>query len=184
MLFRSNTRGYLFAFLSSSSHLAIAMASTQLSTSLSNLLAAAVDAETAPGLVAVAFNRAGVVAEAAQGIRDITTKAPMTLDTVAWMASMSKAFTSLTALILVEKHGFDLDSHEALVQLLPELALHNGRPVSKIFDGKDEEGNWKLRDAEIGVTLRHLLTHTSGLGYEFTSEEHRDLASPRSLMVS
>lgn len=154
------------------------MVSVQLSNSLSDFLAAAVKAETAPGLVAVAFNRDGSVAEAAQGTRDITTKEPMTLDTVVWMASMSKALTSLTALVLVEEHSFDLDSHDALVQLLPELALHNSRPISKIFDGKDEEGKWKLRDAEVGITLRHLLTHTSGLGYEFTSEEHKDLVRP------
>ena len=77
----------------------------------------------------------------------------MELDTTVWMASMSKAAVSLAALVLVEQHGVSLDSNEALAEMLPELKLGNGGPVDMIFDGKDAQGQWKLRRAKVGITL-------------------------------
>lgn len=50
----------------------------------------------------------------------------------------------------MEKHKFDLDSHDELIKILPELKLNNGRPVSKLFAGKNEDGTIKLRDAKVG----------------------------------
>jgi methyl acetate hydrolase len=136
-----------------------------LSSKLQAFLERAVGSKTAPGLVAVVFSRTSNVAAASAGVRSLDSSPdalPMTLDTVAWMASMSKAVTSVAAIILAEKHAFDLDSHDQLVQILPELELGNQRPVSMIFEGKGEDGNWKMREARVGITLRHLLTHTSG----------------------
>lgn len=91
----------------------------------------------------------------------------MTPSTTVFYASMGKAISSVVALTLVEKTGFDLDSHEALVKVLPELKLRNGKGISTVFDGRDVEGKLKTREAEEGITLRHLLDHTSGLGYKF-----------------
>ncbi|KAK4702259.1 hypothetical protein P7C70_g3966, partial [Phenoliferia sp. Uapishka_3] len=110
------------------------------SAQLSRFLSAKVDSRVAPGLVAVAFSRAhGVTALAAGGHTAPTGNHPMDLNTTCWMASMSKAVNSLAALVLVEKHNFNLDCNDALAEVLPELKLGNGMETDFIFDGKDEE---------------------------------------------
>ncbi|KAK4702750.1 hypothetical protein P7C70_g3470, partial [Phenoliferia sp. Uapishka_3] len=125
----------------------------------------------APGLVAISFDHSGRTTSAYAGLRDATSTDPISLDTTLWMASMSKSAVSLAALVLVERESFDMDSNAKLAEVLPELKLGNGESLDKIFDGKDEKGEWKTRSAKVGITLRHLLLHTSGLGYFFTSEE-------------
>lgn len=91
----------------------------------------------------------------------------MTPATTVYFASTAKIISSVVTLRLVEQLKFDLDSHQALVEVLPELKLGNDQPISKVFDGRDSEGKLKIRDAKLGITLRHLLEHTSGLGYRF-----------------
>lgn len=59
--------------------------------------------------------------------------------------------TSLATLILVEKTAFDIDSHEALAEIVPELKNTPDNPVWKIFDGKDAEGNYKFKQATVGM---------------------------------
>ena len=142
---------------------------------LQPLLRAAVDAGVAPGLVAVAFDRAGCVSTASAGVRNLETKASMETGTSVYLASMCKVAVSLAALVLVEKHDFDIDSNDALAAVLPELKLGSGNACDRIFDGKDEEGAWKFKPATVGLTLRHLLLHASGFGYSFSSEEDASL---------
>ncbi|GAA6000657.1 hypothetical protein JCM10207_004596 [Rhodosporidiobolus poonsookiae] len=142
------------------------------SASLKTLLDDAIADGAAAGLVACAFTRDGTFASAASGVSAVESKAPMTLDTTVWLASASKPVVSLAALSIIEKEGFDLDSHEELVKVIPELG--KDWPETKLwtlFDGKDDNGEWKFKQARKGITLRHLLTHTSGLAYNFTSEE-------------
>lgn len=67
----------------------------------------------------------------------------------------------------MEKFEVDsIDSHAELVKVLPELKLGSGGDISRVFDGRGENGKLKTREAIVGVTLRHLLEHTSGLGYK------------------
>lgn len=121
---------------------------SDLSASLETLLSAAVDRKIAPGLSAVAFDRQGVFAQAATGIADVETKKPVTLDTVVWFASTSKLAVSLLTLRVAEKHNFDIDSHEQLVERVPELGKDwKGSKVYNLFDGKDEKGDWKYKKA-------------------------------------
>ena len=72
------------------------------------------------------------------------------------IASMTKAITSVAAMQLVEQGLIGLD--EPLDELMPEMAAI---PILT------EEG--ELVQSEEPITLRHLLTHTAGFGYEFTS---------------
>ncbi|GAA5884854.1 hypothetical protein JCM6882_007125 [Rhodosporidiobolus microsporus] len=148
------------------------MASRTATQSLKAFLERAVARGAAPGLSAVAFNRTSAFASAATGVASLQTNAPLTLDTSLWFASASKSVISLAVLSLVERHGFDLDSHKDLVKLIPELGKdYPGSQLWKIFDGKDGNGGYKYREAEKGITLRHLLTHSSGLSADFMSEE-------------
>ncbi|GAA5827756.1 hypothetical protein JCM5353_002296 [Sporobolomyces roseus] len=58
-----------------------------------------------------------------------------------------------------------------MVKVIPELGKDwPGTRIWKIIDGKDENGEYKYRDAKVGITLRHLLTHSIGSALHFNSE--------------
>ena len=111
-----------------------------------------------PGVVAAAATRNGVIFEAGFGVRDAASGAPMTADTVVWIASMTKAVTGACAMQLVEQGKLSLDDEIAAV--LPEL----GRV--QVLQGFDADGKPRLRAPRRAITLRHLLTHTAGYTYD------------------
>jgi len=131
------------------------MASIQ---SLDAILRQAVESESMPGVVAVAATDDGIVYEGAFGKRELGKEAPMTLDTVVWIASMTKAITATAAMQLVERGQLSLDRPAA--DLVPELG------AAKVLDGFDPAGHPRLRAPKRAITLRHLLTHTAGFAYE------------------
>jgi methyl acetate hydrolase len=111
-----------------------------------------------PGVVAAAANKDGVIYQAGFGTRDLATGAPMTADTVVWIASMTKAVTAACAMQLVEQGKLTLDN--PLAEILPDL----GRV--QVLQGFDAAGKPQLRAPKRPVTLRHLLTHTAGYAYD------------------
>ncbi len=123
----------------------------------------AVAAGDVPGVVAVAADAQGVVYEGAFGLRHLEDGPAMTLDTVFWIASMTKAVTSVAALQLVERGLLELDA--PIGALLPGLA------APQVLEGFDAEGAPRLRPARRPITLRHLLTHTAGFGYDIWNAE-------------
>jgi methyl acetate hydrolase len=126
-------------------------------------LRSATDAGEVPGVVAVVADAHTVVYEGAFGLRELENGPAMTLDTIFWIASMTKAVTSVAAMQLVERGRLELDA--PLGELLPEL----GSP--EVLEGFDAEGAPRLRPARRPITLRHLLTHTAGFGYVIWNEE-------------
>lgn len=127
------------------------------------LLRAAVERGEVPGVVALAANRTGVIYEGAFGLAESGARRAMTADAIFDIASMTKAVTSVVAMQLIEKRRLSLDDEAA--KYLPELA----RPmVLESFD--PATGAHRLRPAASPITVRQLFTHTSGLGYAFTSE--------------
>ena len=127
--------------------------------SIQAVLEAAVAAGAAPGAVAAARLPSGEVVQAAAGVRGADNAAPMTPDTVFWIASFTKALTTVAALQLVEAGKIGLD--DPVGSWLPALA----RP--KVLDGFDADGRPRLVEAASPITLRRLLAHTSGLAYDF-----------------
>lgn len=132
---------------------------------LDSLLKNATDAGDVPGVVAVITNRDGTLYESAFGVRKAGEKTPMTLDTVVLIASMTKAITSVSAMQLVEQGKLDLTSPAS--KWAPELGK------VQVLDGFDAAGKPKLRAPKTAITLKHLLTHTAGFGYEFSSAEQK-----------
>lgn len=116
-----------------------------------------------PGAVALVADRDGVRFVEAFGHTDATTGAEMEVDTVFQIASMTKAIVSAGAMQLVESGKLDLDA--PIGDLLPQLAN------PQVLTGFSDSGEPQLRPASRPITLRHLLTHTAGLGYFFIRPE-------------
>ena len=120
-------------------------------------LQAKVAAREIPGVVAMAANEASVVYQGAFGLRSMAAAVPMSTDTIFRIASMVKLLTSVAALQLVEQGKLKLDEPAANID--PTLAS------SHVLTGFDAKGVPQLRPAHKPITLRHLLTHTSGFSY-------------------
>ena len=139
------------------------------------LLANAVASGDVPGVVAMATDRTELLYSGAYGRRALGADAPMTLDTVVWIASMTKAITGAAAMRLVERGQLQLDAPASA--WVPELG------AVQVLEGFDAGGAPRLRAPVRPITLRHLLTHTAGYGYPVWSEalaryhEVRDLPS-------
>ncbi len=104
-----------------------------------------------------------VLAAATAGVRSVDDRAvAMTLDTVGWIASMTKAITGTAAMQLVERGALRLDMPASSV--LPNLAS------AGVLEGFDADGQPRVRPAKTPITLHHLLTHIAGFGYPFWSE--------------
>ena len=125
---------------------------------LDGLLERAVDERALPGAVAVVGDRGGVVYEGAFGLLKVDGEEPVRADTMFAIMSMTKAFTSVSALQLIERGALELE--QPVADILPafgELQVLEG------FDGDAP----RLRPPVRQATIRNLLTHTSGLGYSF-----------------
>src|SRR5216683_2244883 len=122
------------------------------------VLRRATEARDVPGVVAMAATDKGILYEGAFGTRDLAKGPEMTLDTIFRLASMTKAVTSVAAMQLVEQGKLQLD--QPVGNVLPELA------APQVLEGFDDSGAPRLRPAKRPITLKHLLTHTAGFGYE------------------
>ncbi|MEO8322379.1 MAG: serine hydrolase domain-containing protein, partial [Bradyrhizobium sp.] len=137
-------------------------------TALDTSLRAAVERKDVPGVVALVTNREGVLYQSAFGVADVATGRPLAADALFRIASMTKAVTSVALMQLVEQGRIGLD--DAAEKYLPELA---NQKVIENFDAAT--GAYQLRPAARAPTVKHFLTHTSGLAYPFTSAIWRDL---------
>ncbi len=155
------------AQLSSASHPTAAPGVT-----IDQRLAGAVARGDIPGVVAVAVNREGIIYQGAFGKADAAHGRPMTPDAIFRIASMTKAVTSVAAMQLYEQGRFSLD--DPAEKYLPALA---NLSVFESFDYAT--GAYKVHPAARKVTIRHLLTHTSGLAYDLTSPIVRDFKPRR-----
>lgn len=133
--------------------------------SVDELLSAAVERGAVPGVLALVSNREGSIYEGSFGRRRLDEPAAMTLDTVCWIASMTKAITAAAAMQLVERGRLSLEA--PLADLLPQLGRLG------VLTGFDGNGRPQTRPPARPITLRHLLTHTAGFGYEVWNAEIR-----------
>jgi len=130
-------------------------------------LRAAIERHDVPGVVAMAATKNRILYQGAFGMADVATARRMSTDVIFRLMSMTKVVTSVAAMQLVERGRLGLDDPVEIY--LPSFAR------LWVFDSfESESGDYRLRRATARVTLRHLLTHTSGLGYAFTSPILRD----------
>ena len=127
---------------------------------LDDLLAAGVKNGYVPGVVGALVDKNGLTYLGSAGERTIGTGDVMTTDTVGAIASMTKAITGAAVMQLVEQGHLDLDAPAETY--CAELA------TPRVLEGFDDAAQPILRDARSQVTLRNLLTQTSGYAYDFT----------------
>src|SRR5262249_48452075 len=137
-------------------------ATTAPSGSIDQALAEAVKSGRIPGIVALAANDKGPIYSGAFGVRSLAQSQPMTVDSVFWIASMTKAVTTTAAMQMVEAGKLKLDQPAS--EILPELAS------PQVLEGFNAAGDPQLRPAKRAITLRQLLTHTAGYTYDLWNE--------------
>jgi CubicO group peptidase (beta-lactamase class C family) len=129
---------------------------------IDSILQTAVNAKEVPGVVAMAATERAVIYESAFGLRCLGAQAKMSTDTVFRIASMVKLLTSVAAMQLVESGKLSLD--EPAGKIDPELG------AAQVLTGFDAKGIPQLRPPRNPITLRNLLTHTSGFSYPLWDE--------------
>ena len=129
--------------------------------SIDAVLRRAAAAKEVPGVVAMAATDQGLLYAGAFGTRALGKEAPMTLDTVVWIASMTKALTATAAMQLIERGKIKLEQPAS--ELVAELAS------PQVLEGFEASGQPRLRPARQPMTIRHLLTHTAGFTYDIWS---------------
>jgi CubicO group peptidase (beta-lactamase class C family) len=87
---------------------------------------------------------------------------PMAKDTIFNMASMTKPVTSVAIMMLVDEGKLKLDDEVA--KYLPKW-----KDPLVISRFNEADASYETRPAKRPITIRHLLTHTSGIGYGFSS---------------
>jgi methyl acetate hydrolase len=107
------------------------------------------------GLAAIAIKKNGEKVEYTYGNSVWNTDKPLKTNSIFRIASMTKLLTSVAILQLVEKDSIGLD--EDLSNILPEMTS-----IPILTDDR------VLIEGKNSITLRQLLTHTSGFGYYFT----------------
>ncbi len=134
---------------------------------LDSLLNAAVENGEIPGAVAY-INRGGEeVYHKAFGYRNLELKEEMRRDDIFRMASMTKALTVVSVMQLYERGLLFLD--DDVSKYIP--AFKNPRILQEIH----EDSSFSAVSSSRGITIRQLLTHTSGIGYGFQDDKYNSL---------
>ena len=130
---------------------------------IDRMFQAAVDHGEIPGVVAAVTNKNQILYLKAIGKQNVAHGVAMSRDTIFRIASMTKPVTSLGVMMLYEQGKLRLDDPAG--NYVPAL---KAREVMATFNEKD--ATYTTRPAKQDMTIRHLLTHTSGLAYPFTSD--------------
>ena len=102
---------------------------------------------------------AGPVITQSAGRRACENDSVLPVDATLGIYSFTKLITTIAALQCIERGQIHLDDHVDVIhpELKQPLVIHSG-----CQDGKD----FSLKASTGKITLRHLLTHTSGIGYD------------------
>jgi CubicO group peptidase (beta-lactamase class C family) len=106
--------------------------------------------EKVPGVSIALVDRDGILWAAGFGYTDMNQEAPVTMETIFGMASITKVFTATAVMFAIQDGVVELD--------VPIIEYLSDFSVNSRFEEKPQEK----------ITLRHLLTHTSGLTHDTT----------------
>ena len=113
-----------------------------------------------PGAVVLVGNEKGIVYQKAFGVKNPLTNEKYATDDIFRIASMTKAITSVAVLKLWEDGRINLD--DPIEKYIPEF---KDTKILETFNEKDS--SYTSKPSTKKITIRQLLTHTSGIGYDF-----------------
>ncbi|MEZ4332260.1 MAG: serine hydrolase domain-containing protein [Myxococcota bacterium] len=118
------------------------------------------------GFVALVARGGRVVYARTSGFADREARVPMSLETRFHLASMTKPITAVAALMLIEDGKLALD--DPVSRYVPAFA------DAAVASPRDANGHYTTRPLETPLTVRHLLTFTSGIGGYAESDDPLD----------
>jgi CubicO group peptidase (beta-lactamase class C family) len=121
-----------------------------------------VDDGTLAGVVAAAANKDGLVSVDALGYADLAGKTPMRPDTLFWIASQTKVVTAAALMMLVDEGKVHID--DPVEKYLPEFR-------GQMLIAEHDDQHVLLKHPAQPITVRHILTHTSGLPFASPLEQ-------------
>ncbi|TAK41807.1 MAG: class A beta-lactamase-related serine hydrolase [Saprospiraceae bacterium] len=151
--------------LSEASPESVGMSSGRLAR-LDSFLMKSVAGNDIPGAVALVARNGKIVFQKAYGMADNASKRAMKTDDIFRIASQSKAITATAVMMLWEQGKFQLD--DPISKYIPEF---KNQQVLKDF--KYADTSWTGEPVKSEITIRHLLTHTSGIGYGVIDGDER-----------
>ena len=113
-----------------------------------------------PGAVVLVGNEKGIVYQKAFGVKNPLTNEKYAIDDIFRIASMTKAITSVAVLKLWEDGRINLD--DPIEKYIPEFM---DTEILETFNEKDS--SYTSKPSTKKITIRQLLIHTSGIGYDF-----------------
>jgi CubicO group peptidase (beta-lactamase class C family) len=119
-----------------------------------------------PGVVALVARHGKIVYFKAFGMADNAAGRALKTDDIFRIASQTKAITATAVMTLWEEGRFQLD--DPISKFIPEF---KNPQVLKSYN--EQDGTWTGEPAKREITIRDLLTHTSGLGYGFIDGDPR-----------
>ena len=125
-----------------------------------------IEQEKIPGMVALIVRNGFVVYEKAFGSADPETNRPYQTDHIFRIASQTKAITATAVMMLWEKGLFNLD--DSISEYISEF-----ENLTVLKDFNDFDSTYTSVPAKNEITIRHLLNHTSGLGYGIIDDDER-----------
>jgi len=130
------------------------------------MLKNAITENQVPGVVALIARNGKIVFYNAYGMADNKEKKEMKKDAIFRIASQTKAITSTAVMILWEEGKFQLD--DPISKYIPEFE------EAQILDTFNEaDSTYTVKPAKDQITVRDLITHTSGLGYGVIDGDER-----------
>ncbi len=129
------------------------------------MLQEAISENQIPGVVAIIVKDGKIVYHQAHGSSNENGR-PLEKDDIFRIASQTKAITSTAVMMLWEEGKFRLD--DPVSNYIPEFA---NMQILESFNENDS--SFTSRPADKQITIRHLLTHSSGLGYGLIDGDHR-----------
>lgn len=125
---------------------------------IDNMLQEHIQEDNLPGIVALIARNGKIVFHKAYGMANVKNKKVMEKDAIFRIASQTKAITATAVMMLWEEGKFKLD--DPISKYIPEFGK------AEILDTFNEsDSTYTTKPAENQITIRDLLTHTSGLGY-------------------
>jgi len=124
-----------------------------------------VDSHTLAGAVTLVASRDGILSLEVVGFADIAAGRPMQKDSLFWIASMSKPMTAAALMMLVDEGKVNVE--DPVEKYLPEFR-------GQMLAVEQDADHVLLRRPARPITVRDILTHTSGLPFGSRVEHHID----------